>query len=83
MNELREEIMSALTDMWQKHRAPSLGLLAGVLLGMCILLFGFWHILFIVLCGGLGLYIGRKVQAGESLLPAAWDRFTRRFDHFR
>ena len=81
MATLREEITAACLHLWQEHRGAAVGLLLGSLVGICILLFGFWHIIFIALCGAVGVYIGRRKQSSESLLPQAWDRFVRRHDH--
>ena len=43
----------------------------------------FWHILFIACCGALGLYIGGRVQAGETVLADWVEYLHQRWQHFR
>ncbi|MBQ1913782.1 MAG: DUF2273 domain-containing protein, partial [Selenomonadaceae bacterium] len=46
----------------------------GLVIGISILLFGFWNTVFVLLCGLLGLFIGIKLDKGEDFL-AHMDRF--------
>ena len=57
--EFKEALRGWLAAHWQEDRGQCLGLLAGITLAIMILLIGFWRTAFIVLCGGVGLYIGR------------------------
>ena len=60
--------------VWQEDRGQCLGLFAGIVLALMILLIGFWRTAFIVLCGGVGLYIGRKADREEDFFGRKADR---------
>ena len=34
----------------------------GRVFGVSVLLFGFWHMLFVIFCAGVGMYIGSKIE---------------------
>ncbi len=53
-----------------------MGVLVGILLGFAIMKYGFWKTLFIMICAGLGYFIGKRIddQRGfedilEQVLP--------------
>jgi uncharacterized membrane protein len=55
-------------ELWEKHRAKTIGVLCGLVLAVIYLFFGFWDMLvfgFIIL---VGYYIGRKIDAGEQVV---------------
>ena len=52
--------------MWREHRAKTTGTILGLVVGASILVFGFFSTLFVALCMGLGLYIGMKLDKGET-----------------
>ncbi|MBQ1941005.1 MAG: DUF2273 domain-containing protein, partial [Selenomonadaceae bacterium] len=55
---MKEELQMLAEKIWAGHKGMCLGGLGGVLLATCILLFGFWNMLFVCLLGGIGLFIG-------------------------
>ena len=59
---MKENLLFLLQDQWLNHRGRTAGLLLGVLFSVSVLLFGFWHIVFVVLCAGVGMYIGLRVD---------------------
>ena len=59
---MKENLLLLLQDQWEHHRGRTVGLLIGTLFGISVLLFGFWHIVFILLCAGIGMYIGLRVD---------------------
>ena len=59
---MKENILRFLQDEWENHRGRTAGLLLGVLFGVSVLLFGFWRTLFVILCAGLGMYIGLRAE---------------------
>ena len=59
---MKENLLLLLQDQWEHHRGRTAGLLVGTLFGVFVLLFGFWHIVFILLCAGIGMYIGLRVE---------------------
>lgn len=48
--------------LWHEHPGKCAGGLAGVMLGICILMFGFWNVLFVMLLGLAGLFVGMNVD---------------------
>lgn len=59
---MKENLLLLLQDQWEQHRGRTVGLLIGTLFGISVLLFGFWQIVFILLCAGIGMYIGLRVE---------------------
>jgi len=59
---MKENILLFLQDQWQSHRGRSAGLLLGALFGISVLIFGFWSTLFVILCAGIGMYIGVRTE---------------------
>ena len=64
---MKENLLLLLQDQWEHHRGRTVGLLIGTLFGISVLLFGFWHIVFILLCAGVGMYIGMRVERSGGL----------------
>ena len=59
---MKENILLFLQDQWQSHRGRSAGLLLGALFGISVLIFGFWSTLLAILCAGIGMYIGLRIE---------------------
>ena len=59
---MKENILLLLQDQWEHHRSRTVGLLLGALFGICVLIFGFWHIVFVILCAAIGMYIGLRAE---------------------
>ena len=59
---MKENILLFLQDQWLSHRGRSAGLILGALFGISVLLFGFWSTLFVILCAGIGMYIGLRAE---------------------
>ena len=64
---MKENLLLLLQDQWEHHRGRTAGLLVGTLFGVLVLLFGFWHIVFILLCAGVGMYIGLRIERRGGL----------------
>ena len=64
---MKENLLRFLQEQWLNHRGRTAGLLIGTLFGIFVLLFGFWHIVFILLCAGVGMYIGMRVERSGGL----------------
>ena len=60
--DIKESMVLFLQRLWQEHPGKCAGGLAGVLLGICILVFGFWNMLFILFMGTIGLFVGMNVD---------------------
>lgn len=80
---MKEEFKEWLAMVWQEDRGQCLGLFAGIVLALMILLIGFWRTVFIVLCGGVGLYIGRKADREEDFFGRIADAFLDRINRLR
>jgi uncharacterized membrane protein len=50
-----------------EHWGKIVGGLAGLIVGLVFIIFGFWRSLFIFLCVGLGVYLGMILDRNESL----------------
>ena len=59
---MKENLLLLLQDQWENHCGRTAGLLIGLLFGISVLLFGFWHIVFVLLCAGIGMGIGLRVE---------------------
>lgn len=80
---MKEECKEWLARIWQEDRGQCLGLVAGILLAIMVLLIGFWRTAFIVLCGGVGFYIGRKADREENFFGRLADDFLDRINRLR
>lgn len=63
---MKEYLLLFLQDQWLHHRGRTLGLLLGAVFGICVLLFGFWHVVFVLLCASIGMYIGLRAERVDS-----------------
>ena len=59
---MKESVALYLLRLLQELSGKCAGCLAGVLLGICILVFGFWNMLFILFLGTIGLFVGMNVD---------------------
>lgn len=65
---MKEELTQGLFWLWREHRGASLGVLLGLLLGISVLVFGFWQTLFVAVCCLVGLWLGRELDAKADIL---------------
>jgi len=63
---LRKELFNELTEYIKENKGKVLGGFIGFLIGILILIIGFFKTLFIVLCTGIGLIIGSKTYTMED-----------------
>jgi len=63
-----EDLKEFVRNAWQEHPGKVVGLSVGFVLGLAVLLFGFWQILFLLVCIGGGLYVGTKFDSGDEFL---------------
>ena len=59
---MMEAIRLFAQRIWQEHPGKCACTGGAMLLAACILVFGFWNMLFVLLCGGVGLFIGCNVD---------------------
>lgn len=53
--------------IWENHRGKFVGTLLGLVVGAAVLIFGFFKTVFVLLCGLIGLYVGKKIDDQEDL----------------
>ncbi|MDR1159798.1 MAG: DUF2273 domain-containing protein [Syntrophomonadaceae bacterium] len=53
--------------IWERHKGISLGIFIGLLLGILILVFGFWKTFFVILCCFIGAVIGKSIDNRKNL----------------
>ena len=63
-----EGLRQALGSFFSEHSSGKSGLWVGMLIGIAILVFGFWNTFFVLLCGCIGLYIGMRIEKEEDWL---------------
>lgn len=56
------EIKFLLEDAWQNHRGKLVGTVLGIVIGASIMIFGFFKTVFILVCGLVGLFVGKRVD---------------------
>ena len=62
------DIKLLLEEAWHKHRGKLVGTILGIIIGISILLFGFFKTLFIMICGLIGLFVGKRVDEKDNLM---------------
>jgi len=70
---VKDEILTEIRNLWDNHKSASLGVLLGLLFGVFVLVFGFWNMIFVALCAGLGLFIGAKRDKGEDVMSKTYE----------
>lgn len=80
---MREELREALKGLWQDHRGKTAGTILGIILGTAVLCFGFWHTVFVLCCGIVGLFVGTRLDQGEDILGTLEDKAISLTERFR
>ena len=62
------DIKILLEEAWHNHRGKLVGTILGIIIGISILLFGFFKTLFIMICGLIGLFVGKRVDEKDDLM---------------
>lgn len=63
-----------ITQFYNSHKGGINGALAGLLIAVSILIFGFLRILFIAICVGVGYYAGKKISEEKDYIKNLLDR---------
>lgn len=69
-----EDIEVWLKTNFKKHPFTMAGGFIGITLGLLIMFFGFFGVLFLSLCTFIGIWLGRKMDSDEDL-PSKLERF--------
>ena len=57
-----------LTQIWESHSGKIAGMVIGMLFGIFILMFGFFHTMFVMLCMICGYIIGKRIDEKEDIM---------------
>ncbi len=63
---MKEDIKQFLEWLWTTHRGCAIGAFLGAFLGICILLFGFFRTVFVMVCISVGIWLGLRVDSGDG-----------------
>lgn len=63
-----------LRDLAENHRNKVLGGLAGLVFALLVIRFGLFWALFVVLCTGLGYWVGKRLDEEPESLVRILDR---------
>ncbi len=63
LEDMKQVLGEFIGSRWTGKKA---GLGIGMLVGIAILVFGFWNTFFVLLCGGIGLYVGQRIEQDEK-----------------
>jgi uncharacterized membrane protein len=57
-----------IKNLWENFRWRVLGVAAGLVIGILFLYLGFFRTVFLLICIGLGFFIGNKLDHNEDLM---------------
>lgn len=57
-----------LAKIWQYHSGKIIGLVTGFLVGIFILVFGFLHTIFVMICMVAGYLVGKRIDEKEDIM---------------
>lgn len=80
---LKDDITAFFQRLWEEHPGKCICTAAGIVLGVCILVFGFWNMLFVLLMGAVGLFIGMNVDREGDTWQNIKDYIPRDIHRFR
>ncbi|MDD3396497.1 MAG: DUF2273 domain-containing protein [Acidaminococcaceae bacterium] len=61
-------ITKIINELWDNYRGRTCGVLVGIFIGALFLILGFFQTIFLLICIGIGFFIGNKVDNKEDLL---------------
>ncbi len=57
-----------LAEIWQHHSGKITGMSIGLLVGIFILIFGFFNTLFVMICMMAGYIVGKRIDEKEDIM---------------
>ncbi len=57
-----------LAEIWQNHSGKIIGIISGMLMGIFILVFGFFHTMFVMFCMIVGYVVGKRIDEKEDIM---------------
>lgn len=63
-----------IQELLEAHRGKVVGVICGLIIGLLIIIFGFWKSVFIIFCILIGYFLGKRFDDNEG--PGDWwERF--------
>jgi uncharacterized membrane protein len=56
------------TELWQSHSGKITGSIAGLLISVLIIVFGFFHTIFVLACMIIGYVVGKQIDEKEDIM---------------
>ena len=78
---MKEDVKNAIRFLWEHHRGKFVGTLLGLLFAVLVLVIGFFPMVFLMLCSGIGFLIGARIDRG-GILEEMRDRLPERFQYW-
>ena len=72
-----EDIKKSIIIFFETHRTRKIGFIIGLILGIIILIFGFFNTMFVIMFGLIGLYAGAKFDNGDELIDKTLRRLNK------
>ncbi len=66
-------------SLWETHKARMVGVLVGLAIGVLFLTIGFWRTVFLLICMGVGYWVGQKIDHKEDLIEAINNYLPRKY----
>ena len=63
---MKEDILNFIKYQLKEHCGRTVGVVIGFVIAVSVLLIGFFSTLFIIICVGAGLFVGNKIDKGDS-----------------
>jgi uncharacterized membrane protein len=57
-----------LAEIWQLHSGKIVGMVMGLFIGILILVFGFFHTMFVIVCMIAGYIVGKRIDEKEDIM---------------
>lgn len=57
-----------LMEIWQQHCGKIVGTTLGFIFAVLIILFGFFHTIFVIACATAGYVIGKRIDEKEDIM---------------
>lgn len=63
---MKECVIDFIRNQLKNHHKRSIGIILGLIISLSIVNFGFFKTLFVIICMGIGLYLGNNFDNDES-----------------
>lgn len=63
---MKNDILNFIKYQLKEHCGRTIGVVLGFVIALCVLIFGFFSTLFVLICMGIGLYVGAKIDRQED-----------------